>query len=73
VTKTASFLLGRQLLRPDGVRGLCAALFGELSKDNELDETTSLDKMERLARILSVVPNQIKPEVSLTPGITTSF
>jgi hypothetical protein len=63
--KAASFLATKQLLRPDGIRAVCAALFGELSTDVELDETSYLVKMERLAQGLGTKPTQMEPEVQL--------
>jgi hypothetical protein len=63
VKKTATFLLGRQLLRPDGIRGLCSATFGEAEYRDDIDELSSLQKMEHFARILVTVPRLTKPEV----------
>lgn len=65
VIKTASVLMGKQLFRPDGVQGLCAALFGESSSDLDLDESISLEKMQRFARIIGTVPGQLTAEASL--------
>ncbi|KAJ7781261.1 hypothetical protein B0H16DRAFT_1497669 [Mycena metata] len=44
VHKACASLLSKQLLRPDGVRGLCAAVFGE-----DADEV-QLEKIEHVAR-----------------------
>ncbi|KAG8763585.1 hypothetical protein FRC11_001154 [Ceratobasidium sp. 423] len=56
VQKAASGLLSQQVLRPDGVSGLCAAVFGEG------DEVASLVKLERIARVLGAVPAQMDRE-----------
>ncbi|KAL1747481.1 hypothetical protein HDZ31DRAFT_31894 [Schizophyllum fasciatum] len=59
VHRASTTLLSRQLLRPDGVRGLCAAIFGEeKSAENEI----SLEKLQHVARVLILVPAGIKPE-----------
>lgn len=67
VHKTCSFLLGRQLLRPGGVSGLCAALFGEGSEG--LEEGVSLDKLEHFATTVQTVPpsvqSQVRPEIDV--------
>ncbi|CAE7211100.1 unnamed protein product, partial [Rhizoctonia solani] len=56
VQKTASVLLSQQVLRADGVSGLCAAVFGEG------DEVAPLVKLERIARVLGAVPAQMDRE-----------
>ncbi|KAG8750550.1 hypothetical protein FRC12_012833 [Ceratobasidium sp. 428] len=56
VQKAASGLLSQQVLRPDGISGLCAAVFGEG------DEAAPLVKLERVARVLSAVPSQMRRE-----------
>jgi len=78
VHKTCSFLLGRQLLRPGGIRGLCAALFGEEVEMSEID--VSLDKLEHFAKVVQTippsVPSQVRPgrlhflwELTIEPGV----
>ena len=67
VHKTCSFLLGRQLLRPGGIRGLCAALFGEEVEMSESD--VSLDKLEHFAKAVQTVPPSIPSQVR--PGKAT--
>ena len=62
VHKTCSFLLGRQLLRPGGIRGLCAALFGEGVEVLESD--VSLDKLEHFATVVQTIPSSVQPQVS---------
>ena len=61
VHKTCSFLLGRQLLRQGGIRGLCAALFGEGIESSEGDG--SLDKLENFAKAVQTVPPSVPPQV----------
>ncbi|QRV87573.1 Required for nuclear transport of RNA pol II C-terminus 1 [Ceratobasidium sp. AG-Ba] len=56
VQKASSALLSQQVLRPDGISGLCAAVFGEG------DEVAPLVKLERIARVLSAVPSQMNRE-----------
>ncbi|KAG9128193.1 hypothetical protein FRC07_003743 [Ceratobasidium sp. 392] len=56
VQKAASGLLSRQVLRPDGISGLCAAVFGEG------EEVAPLVKLERVARLLTAVPSQMDRE-----------
>ena len=69
VHKTCSFLLGRQLLRPGGIRGLCAALFGEETEASESD--VSLDKLEQFAKVVRAVPPSISPQVRLDDVVST--
>lgn len=57
VHKACASLLSKQLLRPDGVRGLCAAVFGE-----EADEV-QLEKIEHVARVLTTAPAGMAAEV----------
>ena len=47
-------------MRPDGVRGLCAAVFRE---DEISEDKAPLEKLEHVARVLSAVPVSVKPEV----------
>ncbi|TFK55674.1 hypothetical protein OE88DRAFT_1652095 [Heliocybe sulcata] len=58
-TKVCGSLLSRQLLRRDGVRALFMALFTE---DELSGESTPLDKLELISRILRSVPAKTKPE-----------
>ena len=62
VHKTCSFLLSRQLLRQGGIRGLCAALFGEEIETSEND--VSLDKLKHFAKTVQTVPPSVPPQVS---------
>ncbi|TFY76301.1 hypothetical protein EWM64_g7711, partial [Hericium alpestre] len=59
VQRTCGSLLSRQLLRPDGVHGLFAAIFGE---GEQVQDDAPLEKLEHVARILTAVPATIKPE-----------
>ncbi|KAF8681443.1 Required for nuclear transport of RNA pol II C-terminus 1 [Rhizoctonia solani] len=66
--KVTSGLLSQQVLRPDGVSGLCAAVFGEA------DEVAPLVKLERIARVLGAVPSHMNREVymrTIIPNIIT--
>ncbi|KAG5646622.1 hypothetical protein DXG03_002926 [Asterophora parasitica] len=58
VRKLCVSLLGQQLLRPQGVRGLCAAIFGE----DEADDA-SVEKLQHISRVFMTVPMNMKPEV----------
>ncbi|EGN93069.1 hypothetical protein SERLA73DRAFT_163744 [Serpula lacrymans var. lacrymans S7.3] len=58
IRKACSSLLSRQLLRPQGVRGLCAAVFGE----QEGAEDAPLEKFDHVTRVLTAVPAGMKPE-----------
>ncbi|KAJ6599093.1 hypothetical protein DFH09DRAFT_24467 [Mycena vulgaris] len=66
VHKSCASLLSKQLLRPEGVRGLCAAVFGE-----DADEV-QLEKIEHVARVLTTAPAGMSPEVyfsTITPRV----
>ena len=54
--------MGRQLLRPGGIRGLCAALFGE--EVESLGSEVSLDKLEHFATAVQTVPPSVRSPVS---------
>jgi hypothetical protein len=58
VHKSCASLLSRQLMHPNGVRGLFAAVFGE----NESEEAP-LEKLLHVARVLGVVPSVVTAEV----------
>lgn len=53
-------------MRPDGVRGLLAAVFGEGES-----EQAPLEKLLHVSLVLSAVPSTVSPEVCVTlvPGI----
>ncbi|TFK75938.1 hypothetical protein BDN72DRAFT_891803 [Pluteus cervinus] len=57
--KSGSGLMSRQLLRPEGVQGLCAAVFGEGEAQNE---DPAPEKYEHVARVLTTLPLNIQPE-----------
>lgn len=61
VHRTCAYLLSRQLLRPEGVRGLLSAIFGE----EEASDEAPLKKLEYVARVVTAVPAGMKPEVSI--------
>ena len=58
VHKSCASLLSRQLMRPNGVRGLFAAVFGE----NESEEAP-LEKLLHVAQVLGAVPSVVTAEV----------
>lgn len=58
--KACSFLLSRQLLRRDGIRGTLSALFTDV---DELSEQAPLERFEHISRLLQSVPAGIKPSV----------
>ncbi|PCH41522.1 hypothetical protein WOLCODRAFT_163168 [Wolfiporia cocos MD-104 SS10] len=57
VRKSCGFLLSRQLLRPEGVRGLLAAMFGE---EDMSGDDAPLEKLEHIGRLLNTVPASMK-------------
>lgn len=59
VSRVCGYLLSDQLRRPDGVRGLCTAVFGE---DLEEDDLAPLDKLEHISEVLSTVPTSTNPQ-----------
>ncbi|KZT72491.1 hypothetical protein DAEQUDRAFT_722639 [Daedalea quercina L-15889] len=59
VRKSCGFLLSRQLLRPEGVAGLLAAIFGE---EDVSGEDAPLEKLEHVARLLGTVPASMTAE-----------
>ncbi|KAG1754005.1 uncharacterized protein EDB91DRAFT_1101110 [Suillus paluster] len=68
VRKLCSSLLTQYFLRPDGVRALCAAVFGEL----DAEEEPELDKLEHVARVLGTVPRGMQPKdyfQTITPRV----
>ncbi|GAW05294.1 ARM repeat-containing protein [Lentinula edodes] len=52
IRRTCGYLMSRQLLRPEGVKGLCAAVFG----DSENADDIQLDKLQHISRVLITVP-----------------
>ncbi|KAF8076354.1 hypothetical protein FPV67DRAFT_413223 [Lyophyllum atratum] len=59
VRKLCVSMLGQQLLRPQGVRGLCAAVFGE---DESAADDLTVEKLQHVARVFMTVPANVKPE-----------
>ncbi|KAL0579533.1 hypothetical protein V5O48_002462 [Marasmius crinis-equi] len=57
IRRACGYLLSRQLMRPDGVKGLCAAVFGEAEGDD-----VQLEQLEHIARVVSSVPANMKPQ-----------
>ncbi|KAI0773425.1 hypothetical protein BC629DRAFT_722564 [Irpex lacteus] len=53
VRKACSYLMSRQLLRSDGVRGLLLALFPD---DEVSEENAPLEKLESVSRVLQTIP-----------------
>ncbi|KAG7449381.1 uncharacterized protein BT62DRAFT_964531, partial [Guyanagaster necrorhizus] len=51
--RTCSMLLSKQVMRTQGVNGLCAAVFGD-SEDS--GEEVHLDKLEHVAKVLTAIP-----------------
>ncbi|KAI9458406.1 hypothetical protein BJY52DRAFT_1204364 [Lactarius psammicola] len=58
VHRSCASLLSRQLMRPDGVRGLLAAVFGEGES-----EQAPLEKLLHVSLVLCAVPSTTNPEV----------
>jgi hypothetical protein len=69
VKKACATLLSQQLLRPQGVRGLFAAVFGE--EGSTIDDAP-IEKLEHVARVLSKVPARMKPHVGHTSTTAVS-
>ncbi|KIY48145.1 ARM repeat-containing protein [Fistulina hepatica ATCC 64428] len=57
--KTCSTLLGRQVCRPQGVVGLCAAVFGE---GQYVEDQVPLEQLEHVAKVLTSVPTGFDAE-----------
>ncbi|KAH9017024.1 hypothetical protein EDB84DRAFT_1629366 [Lactarius hengduanensis] len=57
VHKSCASLLSRQLMRPDGVRGLLAAVFGEGES-----EQAPLEKLLHVSLVLGAVPSTVSAE-----------
>uniref|UniRef100_A0A0W0FZR1 Uncharacterized protein n=1 Tax=Moniliophthora roreri TaxID=221103 RepID=A0A0W0FZR1_MONRR len=55
IRKTCGYLLSRQLLRPDGVRGLFGAVFGEAE-----GEEVTLKQLEHVSQVLTAIPANMK-------------
>ncbi|KAK0230500.1 hypothetical protein IW262DRAFT_1338785 [Armillaria fumosa] len=57
--RTCSMLLSKQVMRTQGVNGLCAAVFGD---SEEAGEEVRLDKLEHVAKVLTAVPKGMDPK-----------
>ncbi|KAK1224380.1 hypothetical protein PQX77_012676 [Marasmius sp. AFHP31] len=57
IRRACGYILSRQLMRPDGIKGLCAAVFGEVEGDE-----AKLEQLEHFARVTSAVPANMKPQ-----------
>ncbi|SJL02270.1 uncharacterized protein ARMOST_05596 [Armillaria ostoyae] len=57
--RTCSMLLSKQVMRTQGVNGLCAAVFGD---SEEAGEEVHLDKLEHVAKVLTAVPKGMDPK-----------
>lgn len=62
VRRTASTFLTQQLMRPNGVLGLCESVFGE---EETSGEAVKLDKLEHISKMLISVPAKMPPQVIL--------
>lgn len=58
--KACAYLMSRQLLRKEGVRGLYVAVFGE---EEVSGDEAPLEKLERVAELLTTPPHGINPKV----------
>ncbi|KAJ7095353.1 hypothetical protein B0H15DRAFT_775607 [Mycena belliarum] len=70
LSKACAALLSEQLLRPEGVRGLCASVFAEDA------EEIQLEKIEHVSRVLTTAPSRMPPEAyfsTIVPRILELF
>ena len=58
--KAYTFILSRQLLRPDGIRGLCESVFVQ---EDISEENAPLEKLDYVAKLLGTAPSGMKAEV----------
>jgi hypothetical protein len=63
VRKACASLLTQQLLRPDGVQGLCEAMFSEEETNGD---DPRIEKLEQIAHTLNSLPATMKKEVRVT-------
>ena len=59
--RASTFILGRQLIRPEGLRGLCESVFAE---EDVSGDDAPLEKLEHVARVLNTVPAGMTAEAS---------
>ncbi|KAK2466187.1 hypothetical protein APHAL10511_001829 [Amanita phalloides] len=57
--RICKILLGKQVTRPDGVNGLCMAVFGE---EEVTGDEAPLEKLEHICRVLTNVPPGTQPQ-----------
>jgi hypothetical protein len=60
VRKACTALLSQQLLRQQGVHGLCAAVLGE---EDSTSDDAPIERFEHIARVLITVPANMEPTV----------
>lgn len=58
--RISTMLLGKQIIRPSGVNGLYAAVFGE---EEAIGDEAPLEKLEHISRVLTTVPPGTQPQV----------
>jgi len=63
VRKACTSLLTQELLRPDGVQGLCEAMF---SGEETNGDGARIEKLEQIAHTLNSTPATMKQEVRVT-------
>ncbi|KAM5540366.1 hypothetical protein V8D89_005824, partial [Ganoderma adspersum] len=61
--RASTFILGRQLIRPEGLRGLCESVF---AKEDVSGDDAPLEKLEHVARVLNTVPAGMTAEATFT-------
>ncbi|KAF8627184.1 hypothetical protein AX15_004502 [Amanita polypyramis BW_CC] len=64
--RISTMLLGKQITRPEGVNGLCAAVFGE---EEVTGEEAPLEKLEHISRVLTTVPYGTQPQEYFQPVV----
>ncbi|TBU43355.1 hypothetical protein BD309DRAFT_960924 [Dichomitus squalens] len=57
--RACTFILSRQLMRPEGIRGLCESVFAE---EDVAGDDAPLQKLEHVARVFNTVPVGMKDE-----------
>ncbi|PIL37009.1 hypothetical protein GSI_00701 [Ganoderma sinense ZZ0214-1] len=60
--RASTFILGRQLIRPEGLHGLCESVFAE---EDVSGDDAPLEKLEHVARVLNTIPAGMAAEASL--------
>lgn len=62
VRKACGYLMSRQILRRDGVRGLFVALFAE---QDTSEESAPLEKLDNVAKLLTSIPTGLDEKVGV--------